>query len=248
MKTLIFALIFAISFIGNSFAQQTACDYNVEILVNSTEFESRDFSWRMKATKIQGVPTNITGTAEIDDSSGQIIKRYKPWNNESISKQKTSSTYSPNLNQGEYKIISSINVECDDMNKNNNVDIKTIKIKNGNKETSTTINQNNIQNTFVEDKINNTIKNETASQAITIQKIENKTISKNESELTAGEEDNVIQLRNIDNKKSQNKLATDNVKKQEIVYESSNEKAKGMIAISLLVLSVLLNIVLIWRR
>ena len=248
MKTLIFALIFAISFIDNSFAQPTACDYKVEILVNNTEFESRDLSWRMKATKIEGVPTNITGTAEIDDLNGQIIKRYKPWTNESISKQKTSTTYTPNLNPGEYKLISRINVECDDINKDNNADFKIIKIKESGKEINTTINQNNIQNTFVEDKINNIIKSETTSQAIITQKIENKIIPKNESELTAGEEDNVIRLRNADNKQFQNKLATDAVQKQEIVYESSNEKAKGMIVISRLILSVLLNIILIWRR
>ena len=247
MKTLIFMLIFAVSIIDNSFAQQTACDYRVEILVNNSEFESRDFSWRMKAIKIEGNPTNITGTAEIENSSGQIIKKYKPWTNESISKQKTSSTYTPNLNYGEYKLISRINVECDDINKDNNADIKIIKIKNGNKETSTAINQNN--NAIIDAKINTTIKNETANQAITAQKIENKKMPKNESEkLIVSEEDNVIQLRNADNKQSQTKFTAGAAQKQEIVYESSNEKAKGMIVISLLILSVLLNIVLIWRR
>lgn len=245
MKELIFMLIFAISFIDNSFAQQNACDYKIEILINNSEFESSDFSWRIRATKIEGVPTNITGTAEIDDLNGQIIKRYKSWTNESISRQKTSSTYTPNLNQGEYKIISSIKVECDDVNRDNNVDIKIIKIKESNKEMSATISQNN--NTIIDAKTNNTTKNETINPIIVSQKIESKTISKNESESIAGEEDNTILLRN-DNKNLKNKLKTDAMQKQEIVYESSNEKAKGMIVISLLILSVLLNIVLIWRR
>ena len=252
-------LIFAIFAIDNSFAQQDACDYKVEIIINNSEFESKDFSWRMKAVKIEGMPTNITGTAEIDDLSGQIIKKYKPWTNESISKQKTSNAYTPNLNQGEYKIISRIIVECNDINSDNNADVKIVKIKNSVEKISTATSQNNIQNDFVEDNVNNTIKSEKTNQSANYGQIENKTSrmrvsslttdSKNEPEkLIAPEDDNVIQLKNTYNKKFQNKLTADVVKKPETVYESSNEKAKNMIVMSLLVLSVLLNIVLIWRR
>ena len=249
MKIIIFAVIFAVSLMSTSFAQQSpACDYKVEILINNSEFESRDFSWRMKATKIEGVPTNITGTAEIEDSKGQIMKRYRPWTNESISSQKTSNTYSPNLNQGEYKIISSIDIECSDINKDNNNDVKIIKIKNSSKKTNTTNIQNSSRSAIIDAKLSNAAKNETYDKAITAQKIENKTASKNEPELIQSEEDNVIQLINNHGGTNTNKITKGYLQKQEIVYESSSEKARGMIVAFLLALSVLLNIVLIWRR
>lgn len=248
MKGLALILVYAILLSYASSAQQNECDYKVEIIANNSEFESKDFSWRMKATKIEGKPTNITGVAEIEDSKGDIIRKYRPWVNESISKQKTSSQYTPNLKDGVYKIISKIEVECDDTNKGNNADAKTIKINMKNKEMTNTINQSNSQNTFAEYKMNNHIKNETINPVVINQAIENKTLSKNESEkLMASEEDNVIQLRNNDYKKKEIKL-TANVQKSENVYESSNEKSKGLIMIFLLALSILLNIILIWRR
>ncbi len=255
MKAVMFALIFAIYFTGNAFAQQALCDYKIEILVNSSEFESKDFSWRMRAARVDGKSTNITGTAEIEDSNGKLIRKYMPWTNESISKQKTSNEYTPNLNQGEYKIISRISVGCEDTDKNNNIDAKIIRINNKNNEINAAINQNKL----LDSKINDAIKNETVNQTTTNQTSENKTSrmrvsslttdSKNESDqLIASEEDNVIQLRNSDSKKSQNKLTTAAVQKSEIVYESSSEKAKEWIMVGLLTLSILLNIILIWKR
>ena len=249
MKVIPLAIIFVISLAYASFAQRAACDYKVEILINNSEFETKDFSWRMRATAIFGKSTNITGTAEIEDSKGQIVRKYKPWTNESVSKQKTSNTYSPNLKEGQYKIISRIDVECDDINKDNNADIKIIKINAENKEMTNAVNQSNIQNNFVEYKMNNSIKNETTSPVVINQAVENKTVLENESEkLIANEEDNVIQLKSANNKKVEVKSTTDAVKKTGIVYESSNEKAKNLIIVFILALSVLLNIVLIWRR
>ena len=72
-----------------SFSYAQKCDYDVEILVQGTEFTKEDFKWRMKATKLEGASTNITGTARIEDSKGSIVKNYKPWTNQPISKQKT---------------------------------------------------------------------------------------------------------------------------------------------------------------
>ena len=130
MKALFIILILAISFSYTSFAQQSLCDYKVELIVNGTEFEKERFKWRMKATKLEGTSTNITGAADILDSKGNIVKKYKPWTDEPISRQKTSSEYSPNLKEGEeYTIKAEINVECDDINKDNNADAKAIKIK-----------------------------------------------------------------------------------------------------------------------
>lgn len=248
MKAIILMLVFAASLLDISFAQQAACDYKVEVLLNSSEFEKESFSWRMRAARIDGAPTNITGTAEIEDSSGQIAKRYKPWTNEPISKQKTSSVYTPNLKEGSYKITSTINVGCDDINQDNNVDVKTIKIKEASKETSTIVNQN----IPVEEKSPSTAKNETINNPLTSKIPENKTSPNSQSgELMANSKesnDNVIHLKDDGNKKGEMKLAAEAVKETSVVYESSNEKAKNLVMASLLALSVLLNIILIWKR
>ncbi len=245
MKLLMLIFIFAAALSYNSAAQQSLCDYKVEILVNNSEFEKESFSWRMKATKLEGKSTNITGIAEIDDSKGQIVKKYKPWTNESISKQKTSSEYSPNLKEGAYKIKTEIQVECDDTDKNNNVDVKAITIKEKNKEMTSTINQSNNQNIFIDEKAKNTIKNETMNQLIA-DKFEN--INRNKTEEPSVNEENNIILLKDNNDKKRNELIAYAAKEPQTVYESSNEKAKNFILISLLALSVFLNIILIWRR
>src|SRR3989344_3106646 len=121
-------VIFLLPFL--SFAQE--CDYKVEILIEGTEFTKKSFKWRMKATKLEGASTNITGAARIEDLNGNTIKSYKPWTNLPISKQKTSNEYSPNLKEGDYKIISEIAVDCDDINKGNNIDARAIRIKSEN--------------------------------------------------------------------------------------------------------------------
>ena len=82
----IFAIItIAMLLLPASFAQQ-ACDYRVEILIDDGVFEKEDFKWRMKAIKIEGKSTNITGIATITDSDGKIIKSYKPWTSDPISR------------------------------------------------------------------------------------------------------------------------------------------------------------------
>src|SRR3989338_6033093 len=127
MKALALLLIFLSALSYPSFAQQDECDYKIELLINNTEFHRDDFSWKMRAIKVEGMPTNITGTAKIFQN-GQIIKSYGPWNSEPISKQKTSSEYSPNLKPGSYDITAEINVKCNDINQYNNAGTKTITI------------------------------------------------------------------------------------------------------------------------
>lgn len=247
MKLPILIFIFLVLLSYTSLAQQALCDYKVEILVNSTEFEKESFAWRMRAIKAEGKPTNITGTAEIQDSKGQILKKYRPWTNESISKQKTSSEYSPNLKEDEYKIKAEIKVECDDINKDNNADMKIITIKGKDKEATDTIDQSNNQKAFIEEKTENTVKGEEINQSVVNRNPENITTNENKTEeLMASEEDSTIQLK--DNNKGKNELTTAAIQEPKIVYESSSEKTKGLIIIFLLSLSILLNIILIWRR
>lgn len=233
-----------------SFAQQNTCDYKVEILADGDEFEKEGFKWRMQALKIEGKSTNITGTAQIEDSSGKTMKKYKPWTSDTISRQKTSSQYSPNLNPGEYKITAEINVECDDTDKNNNVDSKSITIK-GEKEESISRKSKSpdedSEATYRVDKSEKPVEEinkESQSIPSSDSFISKKSEAKQETISTqAG--------KNTDknNEKSQlMELTSNTIQKPYVVYESSSEKAKNLVLIFLLTLSILLNIVLIWRR
>ena len=211
MKLFLFIFVFAIFNAYFSFAQRDLCDYNVEIIANNSAFQSQDFSWRMKAVKIEGAQTNITGTAQIEDSKGQIMKRYKPWVSETISKQKTSSEYSPNLKEGIYKLIVMIDVACNDTKMDNNADFRLIKI----------VNQKNISNN---------------------------TLMTQQKEKSDEETDNIIMLRTKENQKNKPLQSVTADSKEPVIYQSSNEKAKTLIVFFLLGLSILLNIVLIWKR
>ena len=261
MKMFLVILILSLAsmVIPNSFAQPQ-CDYRVEIIANGSEFLANEFKWRMRASKIDGTPTNITGTAKIEDASGNIIKKYSPWTGEPISKQKTSGEYSPNLKEGQYKIISEINVECDDINKNNNIDAKTITIKSGAKinnnqitnapaESAPNTNLNPAENKNQSDEIN--IADTKSAQNITVE--QNKTETSNNSipkgQTDANESDNIIYSSQANSQKNENTIPTSNAAKESnLIYESSSEKSKNTIVYFILGLSVLLNIVLIWKR
>ena len=229
--------IFIVLISMNSFAQENECDYSIDILLDDNQFESKDFTWRMKATKIEGGQTTITGTAKIEDKNGKTVKSYKPWLSEPISRQKTSSKYTPNLKPGNYEIIAEIKVQCDDKDEGNNLDKKSITIRgddNGQEEQDETEVKPEDVNTN-DDALPNNIKPQS-----------NAAPPKPDLQPAA---DNTIQLNiNSKNKNSQMKLQGNTIKSEETVYESSNEKAKGLIMVSLLALSILLNVVLIWKR
>lgn len=206
MRVLAFAVILALSLAYASLAEQSACDYGVAILIDGEEFENELLKWRIKATKINGNSANITGNVYIEDMNGKIIKKYRTWTHEQISKQKTSSEYSPNLKEDFYKINAEINVSCEDTNKSNNEDVKEIKVKNEKRKIIAT-----------EELTTNISFKNTISLA--------KTSQKNQIQHNAA-----------------NDLYTQSV------YKSSGEKSKELIVILLLALSILLNIILIWKR
>ena len=251
MRSLTFILIFVILISYTSFAQQSSCDYKVEILVNGEEFEKEDFKWRMRATKIEGKSTNITATAEIEDENSKNVKSYKPWTSDSISKQKTSNEYSPNLKGGEYKITAEINVDCDDANQNNNIDTTTIKIKGEKQDAKSTKSKtekppqdtsNNIETTEIKN-------NENSNDEIRLATANKPQAKKSTAKSTTQDEENTIQLSAKSAQKNAELTSTAHaVQSSQVVYESSNEKAKGLIMIFLLTLSILLNIALIWKR
>lgn len=239
-RKLIFALVFAMLFAYTSSAQQLSCDYKVEILADADEFDSEDFKWRMRAVKIEGKSTNITGTAKIEDSDGKAVKTYKPWTSDSIAKQKTSSEYSPNLKPGNYEITAEISVECDDASKDNNEDTKKITIKGAAQEAKT----EEAKSEDTETEPASALVSDAANkQAITKTA---KTASKPADE----EIENTIQSTNKNNQKTQElqPITSSAIQASQIVYESSGERAKTWIMIFLLTLSVLFNIILIWKR
>ena len=251
MRLFAFILAFVVLFSIFTFAQQSDCDYKIDVLLDSNEFTKENFTWRMKATKIEGIATNITGTAMIE-SNGNIVKSYKPWNNLSISKQKTSNEYSPNLDENEYKITAEIFVECDDTNKANNVDVKTFRIIGENIREDLNFDENSaatqpeIQQQSTQEQ---TIQlNETKNDTINDEKIStnDENIQQNQIQTqntaTANENfDNVINLKEDLEEKQETQESV-------IAYESSNEKIKELIIYSILGLSVLLNIILICRK
>ncbi len=242
MKGLFIITILALMLSKASFAQ--SCDYKVEILVDGNKFRTEDFKWRMMAAKIDGKSTNITGTAEIK-ADGKTIKSYKPWTFASISKQKTSSVYSPNLKAGSYEIIAEIKVECDDSNKENNKDVKKITIEGEKEETKSKKSKSEDVEVENKDTINNDINKKSTTKQATTQTIQ-------ETIKPVQDEDTIIQSTNKNQKNQGTQSATANAVKnpenREIIYASSSEKAKSLILIFLLTISIVLNIILIWRR
>ena len=241
MEKLAFAVVFMMLSPYFSFAQQSSCDYKVEILVDAEEFESEDFKWRMRATKIEGKSTNLTGTAKIEDSDGKTVKTYKPWTADSIAKQKTSSEYSPNLKPGDYETTAEISVECDDTGKDNNKDTKKITIKGAAAEVKKEEAKNEDED----------IKIVAATALVSDADKEQTTTTKTAKAAPkpADEEENTIQLTSKNAQKTQQQTITSNaIQSPQIVYESSGERTKTWIMIFLLTLSILFNIILIWKR
>ncbi len=107
------------------------CDYQIELILAKTMFEnSSEFSFKIRASKVSGLKTNFTATASIEDLNGKLIKEYKPFTNDSITNQRTSTEYTPNLEEGKSYIINTdVTVECNDTNLKNNFDTRIITIK-----------------------------------------------------------------------------------------------------------------------
>lgn len=96
------------------------CDYEMSVILSNSIFDSANFSFRVRAARVTGSSTNISGSATIENLFGDIVKEYALWTNESISTRKTSSTYSPNLPPGSYVITANVSPSCFDANGENN--------------------------------------------------------------------------------------------------------------------------------
>lgn len=115
----------------NSIIVEQGCDFAVEFILAKTVFEnSSEFSFKIRASKLTGESANAAMRAKIEDLNGKLIREYSPFTNVSITRQRTSSEYTPNLEEGKSYIIgSNITVQCNDTNKENNFDMRIITIK-----------------------------------------------------------------------------------------------------------------------
>ena len=194
------AIIVLLSHISMVIAEN--CDFELVPLIEN--LNSSDFSFKMKAVKFAGAASNTSLTIEIIDSKKEIVKEYHPWTNTKITKQKTSNSYSPNLEPGTYKPVAQLAVGCED-----------------------TVSNNLISSDFkVEGEVKE-VKKEGLSESTPPEKI-------------ATNYNNVVNL----NPRFQGNL----VPPSETEYLSSSEKSKKFIVPFLLFASVLMNIVLIWKR
>ena len=250
LRLIYLSLILVTAFSHSTFAEISNCDYKIELLINSSdEFKMEDFKWRMRAIRIEGGSTNMTGTAELKDSNGKVIKNYKPWTLVSISNQRTSNEYSPNLQEGFYDIIAQINVECNDVNKSNNIDIRRIKI-NYQKQEWNNSKITNQKNDFVQQPVN------TSSKNLEIVNASNKT-EINLPTCNVLNQSVPIKVSNPSSNNNNDSIVYDNIiylkksnttKNSERVYISKDIKASQLILIFLLAISIIINIVLIWKR
>tara|TARA_Y100000310_G_scaffold320726_1_gene377464 strand:+ start:130 stop:1887 length:1758 start_codon:yes stop_codon:yes gene_type:complete len=112
-------------------SSEDGCDYAVVFILAKTMFDnSSDFTFKIRASKVTGTTTNFTSRAKIEDLNGRLIKEYKPFTNTSITRQRTTSTYTPNLEEGKsYILEANITSQCNDTIIDNNLDTQIITIK-----------------------------------------------------------------------------------------------------------------------
>ena len=107
------------------------CDVSIEFILAKTVFDnSSEFSFKIRVSKISGTKNNFTLRAKIEDLNGKLIREYRPFTNQSITRQRTTSSFTPNLEEGKsYFMGSNVTTQCNDTNMNNNFDNRLITIK-----------------------------------------------------------------------------------------------------------------------
>ena len=116
---------------NGSILNDQSCDYAVDFILAKAIFDnSSDFSFQAIISNIKGQKTNFTSGGKIEDFNGKIMQEYRFFTEEEITTKRTSSKYSPNLEEGKSYILSSnLTVQCNDSNSENNFDIEIITIK-----------------------------------------------------------------------------------------------------------------------
>ena len=105
------------------------CDWKVEVLADNIFENETSFEFRYFINKIEGEEnTNINLNRTIEDVYGNVVKSYQTKTFENIANHKTTSKWSPNLNEGVYLIKGEIFTECNDTNLENNKHSKLIMV------------------------------------------------------------------------------------------------------------------------
>ena len=193
MKQLIFAL--GLLLLSSSVIAE-ACDYEIFILADNSSV-----SFRIRAINNEGPPSNTSTILQVTDLDGKLMKEYHPWNDEKITKQRTSNSYTPNIEAGKYKVSAKLEISCQDSRASNNIAFVDFEVKG-------------------QDSGNDNKAGEIVAQD-----------SSNYS--------NVVSL---------NPKIQGNAISEEKSMLSSSEKSKGLIVLFILIASVALNAVLIWKR
>ncbi len=116
---------------NGSILSEQSCDYAVDFVLAKSIFDnSSDFSFQAIISNIRGSKTNFTSGGKIEGFNGKIMQEYNFFTDEEITSKRTSSKYSPNLEEGKSYILSSnLTVQCNELNLENNFDIEIITIK-----------------------------------------------------------------------------------------------------------------------
>src|SRR3989344_6204899 len=249
MKIILIIMLFLVLLTVVSAEELNDCDYKIEILLNSSVYTPSGFAWKMRATRVSGISTNITAEARIEDLNGKIIKAYKPWTSDPISRQKTSGEYSPNLKDGQYKLTSEINVGCNDIDKSSNIDTGSFAIASSADENKVDIKDNSDELNYQQDSKEEIMITQT-SQVISapeedksiVQIPENEVNIKNRSDEATLAQKTIEysdEITLLDNGEGSDSAVQDS-SKPELIYESSNEKSKEIVLYVLLGFSALL--------
>ncbi len=115
----------------NNGSVTSSCDYEVQIVLNGSMFANPDdFSWKLIVRNLRGSSTNITSRAAIRDLFGNVEREYSPFTNQSITTQRTSSSFSPNLGGGKsYVLTANLTTQCEDSSQDNNKDERIFTIQ-----------------------------------------------------------------------------------------------------------------------
>lgn len=107
---------------ANDNTYNQGCDYKIEALMNTSHFGSpEEVGFQLRASNKWGPATSISATARLEDFFGNLIQDYKPWTNQSITSQRTSSHYTPNLDGGKsYSLAANLTTACPDAERGDN--------------------------------------------------------------------------------------------------------------------------------
>ena len=108
---------------NSSLPEIDSCDYAVELEYNLSSYKAiGDLQLRMTAFSVEDHKTNITGILRISDIYGRGIKAYAPFKEESVTRQRSSPIYNPELNLDEaYLLTANISTACIDISLENNM-------------------------------------------------------------------------------------------------------------------------------